>query len=777
MKMKQPITNGDSVAEPSLIQIRPRHEEVTISRGRTVLATGLEGTISSNQPRQGLWIYETRVLSAYRWLINGEQPKLSVFSPVQQHTSLGYYFTAPSNWKATETHESDPLQQTVELRVSRAVGEGLHEEVEVTNHTQVATSLKLALEVRAAFVSHKEAGGRRKERGRMTKTWSKQAEGVWELSFDYRARHAYHHQDEKGIARFHRGIVLHLQASSPAKYEDNTISFPIRLKPHARWRCCLRWVGQLDGNPLPLESTCGNVFQGHDAWSQLGSNFLKRIPSFEVPNHAGLSCTVHRVLDRSQRDLASLRLFDLDEGIHNWKMAGGVPSYLALFGRDSLAAAWQASLLSQDMLIGALSAMADTQATTIDNWRDAQPGRMMHERHTDPLSVLNFSPAGLDYRGVTTSFLYPTMVSEVWHWTGDKDLVSRFIDPAVRALAWADRYSRSRSGFYKYHTKSAQGMKNQGWKDSKDAIVYPDGSQVPDPIGTCEMQGFAYAAKLHFAEVLWWFDRKDEARRLFEEAQSLKERFNKKFWLEETGYLAMAIDADDRLVKSVGSDPGHCILSGIVDEDRVARIAWRLLQSDMFSGWGVRTLDSKHPAFNPFAYHRGTVWPVENAAFVLAFARYGFRGEMWTLAKALFEAAGLFEYDRLPETFGGHARDLEHPFPGLYEKADSPQAWSASAPFTILQALLGIYPYAPLHTMFVDPALPEWLPEITVRNLHIGEAKVSFRFWRKSDGETDFKVFDLTGKLHVIRQPSPWSITANWAERIHDMVLSLLRRA
>ena len=216
------------------------------------------------------------------------------------------------------------------------------------------------------------------------------------------------------------------------------------------------------------------------------------------------------------------------------------------------------------------------------------------------------------------------------------------------------------------------------------------------------------------------------------------------------------------------------MLSGILNDEFVPRVINRLMQPDMFSGWGVRTLSSEHPAYNPFAYHRGTVWPVENGAFVLATARYGLHGEMWRLSRSLFEAASLFDYDRLPEVFGGHARDEHHPFPCLYEEADSPQAWSASVPFAMLQALLGIYPYAPLDVLFLDPRLPDWLPQITLEGLRIGKAIVNLRFTRQSDGTTDYEVLDLTGPLYIVRQPSPWSLTSGWAERVRDAVASLI---
>jgi glycogen debranching enzyme len=418
--------------------------------------------------------------------------------------------------------------------------------------------------------------------------------------------------------------------------------------------------------------------------------------------------------------------------------------------------------------------LADRQASERNDWRDAEPGRMPHEIHTDPLSVLNFRPKNLYFGEVSASFLFPIGVSELWHWTGDLELVRSFKDTAIRALNSVDTYNLDSTGFYRYKTRSEQGVKNQGWKDSSDAIVYPDGSQVEAPIGTCEMQAFAYVAKLHFSEVLWWLGERDLARKYYREANDLRSHFNEHFWMEDEGFFGMGIDSSGVLIRTVASDPGHCLLSGIVDESRIKRVAARMLREDLFSGWGIRTLSANHPAYNPFSYHRGSVWPVENAAFVLAFSRYGLRGEMHRLAKALFEAADLFEYDRLPEVFGGHQRTPDAPFPGLYTRACWPQAWSASAPLSILQALAGIYPYAPANILFIDPQLPEWLPEIAIERMRIGKACVSIRFFRNAKGETQYKILDLQGSLHVIHQPSPWSITVGWAERVHDAVMSLI---
>ena len=755
----------------TLVQLRLRAGDFQISRGRTAFVTGAKGTVL-NDPSHGLFIYQTRVLGKYRWLMNDKEPEFSCGSNVEQHNWMGYYIQVPTNWKETGANKPNPLQQTIELRLSRSVGEGMREQVRLTNHTQVSTSVKLKLQFEPQFIAREEAEGKRRQRGRLSRQWCESTPGIWELQLKYIAKHHFGHQGNVGDAEFHRGLTLRVEkADSPPTCSRNSLRFEVKLEPHAVWSCSLAWLPSVEGQILPLmgEST----EHPENQLDQKQRGFLSHATSFEFNDHQMMQCIVRSTVERSKLDLGALRLFDLEED-GSEVTAAGIPTYMGVFGRDLLGSSWQASLLDPGLLLGSLTIMGQRQASEVNHWRDAEPGRIVHELHTDPLSILNFRPKALYFGGVSGSFLYPIALSEFWRLTGNLALTRHFVDPAMRALKWADEFSLDDTEFYRYQTQSEQGMKNQGWKDSSDAIVYPDGSQVPTPIGTCEMQGFIYAAKISLSEVLWWLGETSEAERLYREATELKERFNETFWMENEGFFAMGIDNKGERIGSIASDPGHCLLSGIVDVSRVPRVASRLLMPDLFSGWGVRTLSSEHPAYNPFSYHRGSVWPVENGSLVLGFARYGLHAEMHRLARALFEAAALFPSCRLPEVFGGHQRTDETPFPGLYTQADWPQAWSASAVFTVIRALLGLFPYAPANALIIDPHLPDWLPDITLKNLRIGDAVLTIDFRRKSDGGTGYQLIDLEGKLHVLRQPSPWSITTGWAERVKDAVLSLL---
>jgi glycogen debranching enzyme len=531
----------------------------------------------------------------------------------------------------------------------------------------------------------------------------------------------------------------------------------------------------IDGTELRSDYRCRSFGADGALYDQHREAFLESASTVSAPGADALAPVVVGALEQGKRDLAALRLHDFDHGARAWTMAAGLPVYVSLFGRDTLTASWQAAMASREMMPGTLAELARWQGTEVNDWRDEQPGRMLHQAESGPLALLNLNPLRRYYGSITTSGFYPVVVSELWHWTADKDLVRPFVQPALRALRWLDEYADAdRDGFYEYQTRSEQGVRNQGWKDSDDAMVHEDGSQAEVPIATCEEQGFVYLAKLHLSELLWWLDEKDEARRLHQEATLLKKRFNEAFWMEDLGFIAMALDADKRHVRSIGSNAGHCLAAGIVEEDFVRRTADRLFEDDVFSGWGIRTLSSRHPAYNPYSYHRGSVWPVEHGSFAVGFARYGLHEYVERTCRAQFESASLFDFYRLPELFTGHHRDRDHPFPAHYPNANSPQAWSASATWCLLQSMLGLYPYAPLNLLLLDPHLPTWLPEVIVRNVHVGAAVIDLRFHRTRSGDSEYEVLDKRGPLHVVRQPSPWSLTASFGERLKDVLSSLL---
>lgn len=760
----------------SLVRLRPWADVLYVSQGRTVLAAGHDGFVDGG-PHRGLFVHQTRLVSRWRHLVDGRAWTPVALSNVDQHDWLGYYITLPPGADPGERDQGSgqmqpDSEQTLELRLSRSVGHGLHEDADLTNFGREATRFTLEIEVDADFADLAETQGGRTQHGGLRQGWRQDGD-AWELSFDYTAAH--------GDERIDRGVVLRVErAGSPPSWADGKLSFAIELAPGAAWHCCLIFiprVADVEADTPPVrrcvsfEAAPSGDEDEHDLRRR---RFLEESARFSTPETGTLAPVVAGALAQARCDLAALRLHDLDEGERSWTVAAGLPLYIALYGRDVLTASWQAALLGPEMMDGTLRTLARLQGRVEDDWRDEQPGRMLHEAHTGPLAALGYNPRRRYYGSVTTSGFYPVVLSELWHWTGDKERVRPLLGPALDALRWLERCSdRDGDGFFEYRTRSSQGVTHQAWKDSPGAVVDEDGREVEPPIATCEEQAFVYVAKLHLSEVLWWLDEKDEARRLFHQAGELKKRFNDAFWMEDEGFFALGLDKDRRPIRSITSNPGHCLAAGIVDAALVERTAARMFADDLWSGWGVRTLSARNPAFNPYSYHRGSVWPVEHGSFALGFLRYGLHGRLEAVCRATFEAARLFDHFRLPEVFSGHPRDAAHPFPAIYPQANSPQAWSASAVLCLLQSLLGIYPYAPLKMLLVDPRLPEWLPEITVRNLRVGEASADLRFFRREGGRSDWEILDRRGPLHILRQPSPWSLTASFAERLRDVLSSL----
>jgi glycogen debranching enzyme len=763
----------------SLVRLRGRPDTLYLSHNRSVLATDRHGFIAEGSSH-GLFAHETRVLSTYRLLVDGVAPQPNALSNVEQGSWLGYYILPVPGAPVTEPDTGsgqlqDASQQALEIRISRVLKDGLHEDIDITNFSQYQTSFQLEIALDADFADLAETTGRRQQQGTLHRQVRLLSKNSCELAFSYRIDREYHVQNEIGVAHLDRGITMAFtNTASPPTVADNGVRFSIALAPHEQWHGCLLLTPEIEGTALAPPAACRALIGPLSGGAP--SDFLARSTKFSSPASGTLAPVVVRALEQARYDLEALRLRDLDHGPDAWTLAAGLPMYVALFGRDSLTAGWQAAITGPEMMRGTLLELERWQGKQVNDWRDEQPGRMLHEAHDGPLSMLNFNSHGRSYGSVTTAALYPFVLAELWHWTGDRDLVRSLVPAARAGLRWLDDWSHHSShGFYDYLTRSKDGVQNQAWKDSGDAIVDQSGGQVRPPIATCEEQGFAYVSKQFLAEVLWWLDERHEAKRLRHEANDLKRRFNDAYWIDELDFVALGLDHDGRQIRSITSNAGHCIAAGILDDERIPKVADRLMREDLFSGWGIRTLSARHPAYNPYSYHRGSVWPVEQGTFVLGFVRYGLHAQANRLARAVFESASLFEACRLPELIGGHHRDDDHPFPGMYPQANSPQAWSSSAVFLIVQSLLGLYPYAPLNLLLVDPQLPDWLPQITVRELRVGRSRVSIRFFRTKDGKSSYRVLDLEGKLHVVHQPSPWSLTTSFGERLRDLVGSVAR--
>ncbi|HJU11223.1 MAG TPA: glycogen debranching N-terminal domain-containing protein [Candidatus Binataceae bacterium] len=760
-----------------LIKLRPHSDSLFVSRGRSILVTGLDGFVRPDS-KQGLFIHETRMLSRHGYYINNEPFYPVALSNIEQHSWLGYYIELPPEMKHGSMGGSGEVpkksQHSVELIVHRRVGEGLHEDFFVTNFNQVSTSFVLKMEADGDFADLQELPDQRKQHGELQREWRKSDTNSWELRFDYKAEHHYSHQGDTGVAHFHRGMAVRvLESGSQPHNSGADIYFNIKLEPRETWRACIEFAPVLENARAAVEVAPCPMADQDSEYEIRREKFLETTTIAEIPGQQTLGPTVIATVERAKHDLADLRFYDLDSH-GGWTVAAGLPLYVALFGRDTLIAAWQAAMLSPEILRGTLNELSSSQATEVNLWRDQLPGTMLHEAHTGPLSMLNYTPRANYHGTLTTPVFYSIALAEFWRWAGDSAVVKSLVESALRGIYWMEQYARSPvHGFYQYKTSSEQGVKNQAWKDSGDAIVYADGSQVEPPIAVSEAQGYFYAATMQLAQVLWEAGRSDQAKSMRNSALEFKKRFNDVFWMEHENIFALGVDAEGQQIGSVASNAGHCLGTGIAGPEQGIRVADRLFQEDMFSGWGVRTLSAQHPAYNPYSYHRGSVWPVEQGSFALGLWRYGQYEHMQRLCRAQFQLAGFFDHLRLPEVFSGHQRSRLYPFPALYPESNSPQAWSASAVFAMLSSMLGLFPFAAFGVLLVDPHLPAWLPEITLSNLQVGPAVVSMRFFRTMNGDSNYQVLDLKGELRVASRTNPWRLLDLMGDELHEQLASI----
>ncbi|HEY3274648.1 MAG TPA: glycogen debranching N-terminal domain-containing protein [Methanocella sp.] len=437
----------------------------------------------------------------------------------------------------------------------------------------------------------------------------------------------------------------------------------------------------------------------------------------------------NRIFTRSMADLRLLNMSDRGHIFHS----AGVPWYDALFGRDSIVAAIQSMPYEFAKARSTLRLLALYQGSEFSDWKDEEPGKILHELRVGEKANLNDIPMTPYYGSVDATPLYLILLSEYIDWTGETELLNELMDNVKAALGWMDNYADPGGmGFASYVTRSKKGLANQGWKDSPEGISHADGSLAKHPVALAEVQGYFYMAKLRMASLFERAGDKGQAHRLVQDAHRLKRKFNREFWMSDKGYYAQAIDREGQC-DVISSNPLHGLWSGIADGNRAGMMVDRAFEPDMFTGWGIRTLSSGEKRYSPLGYHTGTVWPFDNSVIAMGLSKYGYREKSNLLLSCMYDAASNYPRYRLPELFGGY--DHEHySIPSRYPVACSPQAWSAGAIPFMLSAALGFTPNAPKKRLtLIKPSLPDWLETLTIDDLRVGGIPVNIEFKRIGD--------------------------------------------
>jgi len=698
---------------------------ITINRNDRFVVARPDASIDPTA-NDGFFARDTRLVSGYRLWLNGQAPVL-LDSAATTFFASRFAFTNP---ELLDEDGAIPAH-VLSMRLDRTIAEGVHEDIDIVSYAKRPITVALDVEIKSDFADLFDVVvPRLVRRGTLQSRW---------YSTRRELRTSYVHRD------FKRGLVVDVQqAGSVPQWANGRLGFALRLHPGESWHTCLKWLPMLGARRRPSTLVCNAVTEGRAGFHPPK---LPRV-GIHTPNR-----TVADAWRQSVRDMEALRLEEDTAGKGVFIPAAGIPWFVTLFGRDSLIVSMQSISGYPEFAAGALRRLSELQATGDDPERDMEPGKIPHEIRRGELAALGILPHQPYYGTHDATSLFVIVLSYLYQWTGDVSLLERYLANAEAAMAWIDRHGdRDGDGLQEYATRSTKGYYNQGWKDAGDAIVDARGAIAPLPLATCELQGYVYDAKLRLAEIYDVLGRPERSGPLREEAERLFERFNDVFWWEAEGTYALAVDGRKKQVRSVASNPGHCLSSGIVPPERARRVVARLLAPDMWSGWGIRTLSAAHPYYNPFSYHTGSVWPHDNAMIAGGFRRYGYDEEAARVAEGIFDAAALFPSHRLPELWAGVERD-EGAFPVPYLGASAPQAWAAASVFRLVAVLCGIHArVAPdgSRELFVNPALPEWLPELTITRLRAGKGAMDLRL---HDGEVE-ELSNSTG-YRVIRGPAP----------------------
>jgi glycogen debranching enzyme len=660
-------------------------EAVAILEGRTFMYSDGVGDIPGGTIG-GLVHADTRFLNRWALTLNGK-PLLALRAGPVDYYSAAFFLT----------NDQMPglMPNAVAVRRLRFVGNGLHERLIVHNYSGERLSLELRLATGNDFADLFEIKDRVRDRSDEIKR-DHEADGS-------RLRYRYEHDGFEAETS--------VTVSTPAtRLEGDDLVWELDLENNAEWTCDLRVPLRLGPREVqPTHADFGEVFS--PAGDDTVTRWRKQMPRVESD-----SPLVSGVLHRSGEDLLALRIEARRGDAEVLLPAAGLPWFLTLFGRDTLITAFQTACFGPTLARGALIALAQFQGTERNDFKDEEPGKMLHEIRVGELTRLHVKPHDPYYGTADATQLWLVLLSEYWRWTRDDAFVVSMREHIYRALDWIDEFGdRDGDGYVEYGTRSPQGLGNQCWRDSWDGVQFSDGSLPTLPIATAEIQGHVYDAKLRIAELADGpLKEPERAKELRSEAAALQTRFDRDFWIDERGgYYAIGLDGDKRKIDSLTSNIGQLLWTGIVPKERAATIAGQLMSDALFSGWGVRTLSTRDHGYNPIGYHTGTVWPHDNSLIAYGLSRYGFRDEANRIALALLDAAAFSNY-RLPEAFSGYERTAAR-FPIPYPTACSPQAWATGAPLLLVRSMLGLE--AEDGAVTLSPRIPDAVGGIEIRGL------------------------------------------------------------
>ena len=706
--------------EPRLVyqNAEPRKvNNLTLIDGKTFLSTTVSGDIMPpGAPDVGFFHDDTRFLSRLELRVDGYRTVVLSSSTEQTFASQIELTTGKSTMR--ETYEIP--ENTVHIRREQLLSsETLFDNFSFENFNFKELELNIELAYEADFMDVFQVRGVARDKL-----------GHYFLPVVRHDSIVFHYC---GLDRIARETIIHL-SPQPDTVNGTTARWKLRLPPFKRFQLQTTIVPQVEGKRS--RSTKSDFALQLRSRREAIADWASHSTSFSAGNSV-----FSEMVDTCKADFHALQIPEAKERV----IAAGIPWFATMFGRDSIIAAYQSLMLNPRLAAETLRVLAKLQGKEKNDWRDEEPGKILHEYREGEMTRAGEMPFGPYYGSVDATPLWLILLSETFNWTADEQLVKDLLPNAYRALEWIDSYGDlDGDGFIEYQRRSPKGLANQGWKDSWDAIMHHDGEVAKSPIALCEVQGYVYEAKYRMASLMRSFGDIKTADRLKKESAEMARRFEKAFWMPKLSFYAMALDREKRQTQVISSNPGHLLFTRMLPQDRAKAVTQRFMREDMFSGWGWRTMSRDERIFNPLSYHRGSVWPHDNSLIVHGMALYEFREPANQLFTALFQAALNFRDYRLPELFCGIER-REHDEPVQYPVSCSPQAWASGSIFLILMSVLGIRPSAQRRELnIVNPELPGFLEHLSIRNMRVGGSRVGLDFTRR--GERTFcNVVDIEG--------------------------------
>ena len=682
---------------------------------------------AGNTTGLGLYFSDTRFLSAYEFRLSRLQPILLSASVDESYVAT---FQMVNPVLLLDEGKRRIPQQSLSIRRSRFIYGGLHERIGVQNCGHEPVDIECSLRLDADFRDMFDVRGY-KDQYRGT---------VRPLEVGDRGM-TYTYDGRDGVIRRTEVVVNR----APASQQDGALTWHFRLESKETVTLVIDVIPVIGENESTLNYLYDDALQALQASYRRWHDNTSRIRTDNAFLDRGL-------LRRSQMDLRIL-LEEYDTGL--FPMAG-IPWFSAPFGRDALIASMQTLMINPEIARGTLRYLAQQQGRRVDTSREEEPGRILHELRYGELANLKLIPHTPYYGSVDSTPLFLVCTVEMMDWLNDQDLFVELLPSLLSALKWVDQYGDSdHDGFIEYAERASGGVRNQGWKDSSDSLLYPDGRPAELPVALVEVQGYVYQAKVGLSRIFERLGQSVMAERLAREAAELRRRFELSFWLDKEQFYAQGLDRNKTPIPSITSNPAHCLWAGIIDPERAEILRDRLMAPDMFSGWGIRTLSSDSPHYNPMSYHNGTIWPHDNSIAAAGLRRYRHAAAAGQVIDGIMEAGVRMPDYRLPELFCGFRRDTQYNNgPAEYLVSCNPQAWGAGAAFHLMQTALGIVPDTTAGRLYLNPVPFGQARSVEIRGMRVGNGKLSFKV-AYNGGRPDVEVLEKPDDLDVILDEPP----------------------